>query len=167
VKHAPPITELAHRLNGEKGILMKKIIRGRVYDTQTATLIAEDGNNLSKRDFCWVNEELYRKKTGEFFLYGEGGPETKYCTRYADGMRGEGEDIIPLSYEQAQELVEKHCSASFYEEIFGPIVEEEGKSAITMYLSNTLIAKIKRAAQIDGVQISAYVEHILDAGITL
>ena len=63
---------------------MKKIIGGngkpwRRYDTETAKAVGSRDNGLSYRDFNHVEETLYRKKTGEFFLHGEGGPMTKYA----------------------------------------------------------------------------------------
>ncbi len=52
---------------------MKKVIDGKVYDTETATLKAEWENMYDARNFNYVEEQLYQKKTGEFFLYGYGG----------------------------------------------------------------------------------------------
>jgi len=55
---------------------MKKIINGKRYDTETAQLIGS-ASYSNRTDFRFWSEELYRKKTGEFFLYGEGGPASK------------------------------------------------------------------------------------------
>ena len=46
---------------------MKKIINGKRYDTSTAILIGSA--RYSHGDLEYLTEELYRKKTGEFFLY--------------------------------------------------------------------------------------------------
>lgn len=57
---------------------MKAIINGHKYNTDTAKLIASYANRGGWRDFHHFEEALYKKKTGEFFLHGEGGSETKY-----------------------------------------------------------------------------------------
>lgn len=103
---------------------MKKIIKGRLYDTDTAKEIAADGNGLSPRDFRSYSETLYLKRTGEYFLCGEGGPMTKYARRYCDGngLIG-GSGIIPLTAEEAREWGEKHMSADDYIAAFGPVEE--------------------------------------------
>ena len=52
---------------------MKKIINGKVYDTASAKLVGEWDNGRYGRDFGRCAEELYQKRTGEFFLHGSGG----------------------------------------------------------------------------------------------
>lgn len=52
---------------------MKKIINGKMYNTETATELGDFWNGLSTSDFRNLSETLYRKKNGEFFLYGQGG----------------------------------------------------------------------------------------------
>lgn len=48
---------------------MKKIINGKKYDTETATYICGyEYDTLSV--FSHIHESLFRKKDGEFFLYG-------------------------------------------------------------------------------------------------
>jgi hypothetical protein len=102
---------------------MKKIINGKMYNTETATFLLSHENGLGTRDFRNFWENLYRKKTGEFFLYGEGGPMTAYAKTYDGNSWSSGEDIIPLSIEEAKEWVEKNCSADDFEEIFGKVEE--------------------------------------------
>lgn len=100
---------------------MKKIINGKKYDTATAKAVGEwDNGYCGSHQYC--NETLYLKRTGEYFLYGEGGPASKYCTYYGS-MRSAGEDIIPLTESEAREWVEKHLTADNYEEIFGEVEE--------------------------------------------
>lgn len=56
---------------------MKKIINGKMYNTETATELGNFWNGLSTNDFRNLSETLYRKKNGEFFLYGQGGAMTE------------------------------------------------------------------------------------------
>lgn len=101
---------------------MKKIINGKKYDTETATEVGSYWNYRGNTDFSHVYEVLYRKKTGEFFLYGEGGPNTRYRQCYGSGY-GSGEKIIPYTREEAMEWAEENLDAEEYEEIFGEVEE--------------------------------------------
>lgn len=97
---------------------MKQIINGKMYNTETAECLASYWNGLSERDFKHCSEELYRKKNGEFFLFGEGGPLSKYAMPDGNGFCG-GQKIIPLSEAEAREWAEDHITADEYIEIFG------------------------------------------------
>lgn len=82
---------------------MKKIIEGKMYNTETATYIGRyRTDTMSRRDFRYLEEELYQKRTKEFFLCGEGGAMTKYA-KYVEGCGyTDGEKIIPLSEDEAR-----------------------------------------------------------------
>lgn len=114
---------------------MKKIINGKRYDTETAQLIGSAGYS-NRTDFCFWSEELYRKKTGEFFIYGEGGPASKYGRQIEQNTWSGGEQIIPLTLKEAQEWAEKYLDADKYEKVFGRI--EEGKSQIATWIADSV-----------------------------
>jgi len=114
---------------------MKKIINGKRYDTETAQLIGSDGYS-NRRDFCFWREKLYRKKTGEFFLYGEGGAMSRYGRSTGQNLRSAGEEIQPLTLKEAQEWGEQHLDADEYEEVFGRI--EEGKTQIATWIADSV-----------------------------
>lgn len=101
---------------------MRKIIDGKKYDTETAEQVGEWDNGLCGNDFNYVYEALYRKRTGEFFLYGEGGAMSKYCESRGDWW-GSGEEIAPISEEAACKWAERHLDADCYESIFGEVEE--------------------------------------------
>ncbi len=101
---------------------MKKIINGKKYDTETATKIGYTDSCHHYNDFHYWEEALYQKKTGEFFLYGEGGPASKYAERCPDGLCG-SKQIIPFTEKEAQEWAEKYLDVDKYESIFGPVEE--------------------------------------------
>lgn len=108
--------------------VMKKVINGKLYNTETAELIDDYSSGLNNRDFRNITEELYRKKNGEFFLYGYGGAMTKYRERCGD-MWGSGENIIPITEAEAKEWLEAHSTAETYIEIFGQPVARPKHSA--------------------------------------
>lgn len=79
---------------------MKKIINKKSYDTETAKVVCSYSYIFSG-DFQRVTETLYRKKTGEFFLHGVGGPASKYSR----------EMIIPM-VASAAEVFKIKCNRS-------------------------------------------------------
>ena len=92
---------------------MKKIINRKKYDTATATEIGCFCNGYDRGNFEWYEETLYLKKTGEYFLYGEGGPLSPYDT----------DSIEPLTLEEAKDWVESYLDADIFIELFGDVEE--------------------------------------------
>lgn len=101
---------------------MKKIIAGKKYDTETAKKVGYWENHKQYTDFSWFSETLYEKKTGEFFLHGEGNASSKYGEYYGK-MLCSGEEIIPLVEKEARAWAEAHLTGDQYEEIFGEVEE--------------------------------------------
>lgn len=139
---------------------MKKIINNKVYDTNKAT---EIGTWESGRwgDLDHVAETLYQKRTGEFFLHGEGGPQTKYAMSVGQGNWSGSEQIIPLAWENAREWAESHLEAEAYEKAFGEVAEDESRTTVTLSLSAGAVETAKRAAAQAGVSLSAYIESLI------
>lgn len=100
---------------------MKKIINGKKYDTDTAKFLLSRSNNCTGFSYCY--EELYLKKTGEFFLYGKGGAMSKYSRSCGDNTWCGGEEIVPLTEAKAKKFVEEYGDADDYEKIFGEVEE--------------------------------------------
>ena len=148
---------------------MKRCINGKVYDTSTASCVGTWEVNADDRlNHC--AESLYRKRTGEFFLHGEGGSRSKYARSLGNDRWGGGEQIIPLTYEAAVRWAETHLTAEAYDAIFGAIPEadedEGGKSTLTLYLSGATIARAKRSADQLGLGLSAYVGQLIDNAVS-
>ena len=102
---------------------MNKIIGGKRYDTETAEAVGDWSNGRYGRDFEACSETLFRKRTGEFFLYGEGGPMSKYAVSHGNNTSG-GEVIEPLTVDEAKAWAEEHLDGDEYEAIFGKVSEE-------------------------------------------
>ena len=132
---------------------MKKIIKGKKYDTETATLIGSDSSGIPS-DFSWWEETLYRKRTGEFFLHGAGGPMTKYAESCGQNSWGYGEHIEPLSVKTAMEWAEKHLRSDEYEACFGDVSEDDSKKIVTYSLPERTIEKLKVMAAESGRSMS-------------
>lgn len=102
---------------------MKKIINGKMYNTETAKEMGSHWNGYPRSDFNYCEETLYRKKTGEYFLYGDGGAATCYSYSVGQNCRSGGEDIVPLTEEEAKTWAERSLDADEYIEIFGEVEE--------------------------------------------
>lgn len=135
---------------------MKKIINGKVYDTETAKEIAQWENQGSWRDYDHMEETLYRKRTGEFFIYGEGGPKTRYAESEGQNCWTGGCKIIPLSWEAAREWAEEHLDADEYLEHF-TASESDEKIAISVYLPQSKLDQVKIEASKAGMSLSDYI----------
>jgi hypothetical protein len=145
---------------------MKKIIKGKRYDTETARLMGSWGNN--RTDFSYVHEELYRKKTGEYFLYGRGGAMSKYAEAVDQNSWSGGSNIRPLTYEEARDWAEHHLDADEYEEIFEPIPEDEANELVQMkfYLTAGTVDALRRMSQETGIQLSKLTEKLMSNILT-
>ena len=142
---------------------MKKIINGKRYDTDTAECIGWDSWG-TPGDFKHWSEELYQKRTGEFFLYGESGAMSKYAETIGQNEWSGGEKIMPLDYESAREWAEKHLGADEYEKIFQVIEDEEddGEKKITTFsIPVSAAEKLKTMAAKSGKTQSAIVADLI------
>ena len=141
---------------------MKKIIKGKMYDTDTARLVGEIGNGLSYRDFRWMEEHMYCKRTGEYFLHGEGGPASAYCEHMADGCRSNGEEIRPLTVSEARKWAEENLSADEYQDEFGEVAEDDSHTVLSISIRADVADVARRKAAEAGVSLSAYIESCIN-----
>ena len=101
---------------------MKKIINGKMYNTETATNVGEYRSGYPN-DFHYYEETLYKKKTGEFFLYGKGNAASPYTKSVGQNCWSGSEEIIPYTEAESKEWAEKHLDADEYIEVFGDVEE--------------------------------------------
>lgn len=93
---------------------MRKIINGKAYDTDTATLIATWANFENGRDFYYIEKRLYLKpRKKEYFLFLNGGSATIYANP----------TIKPLSRQQAETWAYNNLDAETAEKAFGILPE--------------------------------------------
>ena len=142
---------------------MKKIINNKVYDTTTAQELGFWANTADRRDFSQFEETLYRKRTGEFFLHGEGGPMTKYALSVGQNSWSGGEKIIPLTPESARKWVEEKLDADAYERIFGLPDENAEPVMVSAQLPAELVARARQRAAEQGTSLTAILEAALNS----
>ena len=136
---------------------MKKVINGKMYDTDTATKLASWCNMQDFSNFNYVDETLYKKRTGEYFLYGEGGPMTKYAVSTGSNSWSGGEMIIPLTLSAAQEWAEEHLDGDDYQKIFGEVAEDDSRTVLSVSLPASVASRIRMLASEKGVSVSALI----------
>lgn len=140
---------------------MKKVIRGRVYDTTTARNVYETDNGLCYNDLYYVNETLYCKKTGEYFLHGDGGAGTGYAKHYGTTSVG-AEDIVPLTYNEAKQWAEEHMDGDEYIKEFGDPEADYTSKIMSISLTQKAIDKVKREAQKQDRSVSKIIEELIE-----
>lgn len=140
---------------------MKKVIKNRVYDTESAKKLADYEPSSNRSDFHWYKESLYLKKTGEFFLCGEGNAASKYRKAVALNEWCPAEKIIPLTYAEAQAWAEENLDGDEYIIIFGEPTEDSSRQTISLSLSAQKVAQAKQAAAKAGISLSAYIENLI------
>lgn len=140
---------------------MKQIIKGKKYDTDTARKVGMASNGEGWRDFRYYEETLFCKRTGEYFLYGAGGPASRYAVSAGQNTWSGGEQLIPLTFENAREWAEKNLSADEYEAEFGEVTEDETSKVITLSMPTNIIETARRNAQEAGMSLSAYIASLI------
>ena len=141
---------------------MKKIIKGKLYDTSTAHELGWNGggDGLTR----W-HESLYQKRTGEYFLHGEGGPMSRYAETTNENEWSGGEKIIPLTCEKARQWAEENLGADQYIKIFGAPDESTDLSPLYIMITAPLMAQIRSNAAAANQSLKDYITAILTDAI--
>ena len=102
---------------------MKRIIDGKIYNTETATKVAS--YSFSNRgDFHYYEDTLYRTAKGTYFLAGGGGPLSKYAVSRGNNTTSGGEYLWPLEDGEAMNWLEEHDFTDEIEKYFADKIEE-------------------------------------------
>lgn len=139
---------------------MRKIIDGKSYDTGTAAEVGHMSYG-STSDFRYFEETLYKKRTGEYFLYGYGHAMSHYAKQLEQNSWGAGEKIVPLTYEAAQRWAEENLDADGYEAEFGPADEGGENVQIGVRVSPAAKAALDAECSRTGETRSAIIERLL------
>lgn len=147
---------------------MRKIIRGLSYDTDTAKKLAGYyPAPYDVTDFRHYSEELYKKRTGEYFLYGEGGAMSPYA-EYDGDVQRYGQEIKPLTFDEAKEWYEKAMSddtqfapEDIYKKEFETPLQTGPKVHMSINLSKGAKKKLQIMAQQQRKSLSDVVESLI------
>lgn len=140
---------------------MKKVIRGRVYDTETAQEIGSTyGGGENSCDFHYWRETLYKKKTGEYFLHCFGGAMSQYGVWHGNSG-GSGEQIKPLAYDDAKKWAEEALDGDEWIKEFGEPQEDMDRVQIQISMTVGAVNRVKRAAQKSDKSVSETIEMLI------
>jgi len=139
---------------------MKKMIEGKMYNTEAAKLVVVWDNGLLPGDINRCKEALYRNIRGTYFLHGAGGANTRYNTR-VNGSWTSGEEIIPMSLGAAQTWVKNKLSRDEYVSIFDDPVNGGDKITKTLSITAAANRRLEQMQSQQGKSQSAIVEGLL------
>ena len=97
---------------------MKKIIDGKIYNTETAERICGYQYG-TPGDFTYCSEDLYKTRKGAYFVAGEGGALTRYSRSTGDNSTTGGEGLRVLPEDEARKWCEQYGTADDYVRTFG------------------------------------------------
>lgn len=145
---------------------MKKVIKGKLYDTSTAKAVGGISYGYQS-DFHYYSETLYRKKSGEYFLHGEGGAASRYAKSCGLNEWCGGEEIKPLTYAQAAAWAEEHLDADEYAAAFGmPDEDDDGeRRTVGFRISESALLKLKRAVEQTGKTQAEILEELINGNL--
>lgn len=86
---------------------MKRVIDGKVYDTETATAICELACHYYQGDFNWHDTRLYRTQRGAYFLAGDGGPMSMWAVPEGSNGYSGGSGLSVIDADEAREHAER------------------------------------------------------------
>lgn len=137
---------------------MNKVINGKRYNTETAKEMGKTGEYYHNDINSW-EETLYRTKSGQYFIYGEGGANTRYAEPAQLGNWVSGEQIIPISEDKAKEWVNEYLSGEDYDRIFG---EPEEKPYIATTITTEMKNRIDKCAKRESKKTSEIIREALE-----
>lgn len=137
---------------------MRKVIKGKLYDTESASEVTSYSYGYPG-DFQHFTETLYRKRTGEYFLHGEGGAMSRYAQSCGQNQWSGGERIMPMSYDDAKSWTEEHADADVYEAEFG-VPAEDAEHDLHVIISEAAWQALSRRAAADSIPVSKLIEQL-------
>lgn len=138
---------------------MKKVIQGVLCDTSTAKYLGK-ASYLGVRDFAHWSEELYRTKSGKYFLYGEGGPSSRYAVTIGQNEWSGGEKIQLLSRETAMKWAEEYLDGDEYLAAFGD--PEETEKAMSIVLPTKVRGQLDELKRETGMTFSEIIARAIE-----
>jgi hypothetical protein len=96
---------------------MKRIVNGKRYDTDAATLVATDKGS-DRGSFDYYEEELYRTRSGAWFVHGYGHARSRWATSAGQYSWAPGEGIEPMTPDDARTWLEGHGKTDALEQHF-------------------------------------------------
>lgn len=102
---------------------MKRIINGKLYDTEKSTRICSlPCYTEYQTDFRWHDTNLYRSPGGMFFIAGEGNAMSMWAKSLGQGRYSGGSGLHLVTLEEARAYAEESgVTPQVYVEAFGSV----------------------------------------------
>lgn len=139
---------------------MKKVIEGKVYSTESSTLIHEENFSEQEDHPHPFVQQMYRTRLGKFFL----------VHRNEEFFNGNIDDvdrqdrIIPLTQEQAVNWMEKHCNEKITNYVQLPEAGDPS-TTLTLRLGKFLKLQLSAASVGAGVSMNSWCVRVLEAAL--
>lgn len=138
---------------------MRLILKNKAYDTEKARVVGE-WVDFDPRGPSRITERLYRKRTGELFLYGTGDPYARQSSLPGRAEWRGSEWIQPLDYDLGREWAEEHLEPAAYEAAFGVPADGE-RTVLCLSVSTRVDRLLERQCSYTGETKSAVVERLV------
>ena len=110
---------------------MRKVIDGVGYDTKKAIFLGQVCSGFSKEDIRWSVTELYRARSGKYFLHGSGGPGSPYAVWDNESdAHIDGEAILPMSQYDVITWAEEYLQVEKLKSVIKDIRQEAKRQNI-------------------------------------
>ena len=104
---------------------MRRIIDGKRYDTDTATMVADiSPAGFYRNDFRYEETKLYRTVRGAWFIAGEGGPLSRWSRSLGQNGMTDGEGLRPVDADEARAYLEREGDTHSIEQYFADTVTD-------------------------------------------
>lgn len=103
---------------------MRQVIEGKVYNTETATLLHEWQNGREYGDFRYRSKALYRTPKGAYFLLHDGGAMTDMARATGENSWTGSSRIEVVSLRDALRFLESHNGTEVLIREFADQIEE-------------------------------------------
>lgn len=119
-----------------------------MYDTSGAKCVLfRNTANFPKGNICYEELGVYRKKTGEFFLY---------------TFRGTKGDIQPLTFEEAELYIRTNGTVEEYNNVFKPITNSNGTADIRIVVPKEIKTKFDIICSRLGISKTEFIINIIN-----
>jgi hypothetical protein len=111
-------------VRARKKVFMKKVIDGKMYNTETAEKVYCWDNGRYGNDFRYRSKDLYKTKKGNWFIYHEGGAMTDMAISCGSNNYSGSENIEVVSEKDAFAFLTSHGGTEEAEKYFSEMIEE-------------------------------------------
>lgn len=136
--------------------MVKRIIHGKSYNTETATKIAESARNTLDNDSYnhFFFNSLYKTRHGTYFIH------------HGHDLYPEEADLIPLSAQEAQDWLQKHAATTKSTDLLAPAAKTNPESRFTLRMPDQLKQRIDEAASTHRQSTNAWIIRCLENALS-